>query len=282
MSGLSPHLSPPLSSLACYELCVQSPRHVVSFLRAVHGNQPSVLREDFCGTGAVSRRWVDEGARRGEAWRATGVDLSPECLAHAREAAPIEHAQQLRWLPLDCIREPVQDDDGCDVIFIGNFSLGYIHTRDELIAYLLSCHKRLAKGNAGFGGGVLVCDLYGGPGAFALGTLERTHAGRGKEVIKYLWRHEQADPCTAMVTNSISLRVLIDGDVVQDLPRAFVYEWRLWSLPELADVLRESGFGKAVIYTDINVAPGQAAIPIQTHDALHVDWVACIAARPAG
>ena len=269
-----------LSALACYELCVQSPRHVVSFLCAVHGNEPRVLREDFCGTGAVARRWVEEGARRGEVWQATGVDLDAACIDHARLGTPAEHAERLRWVKSDCLRgSAAAKDEGCDVIFVGNFSIGYAHERADLVAYLRACYRRLALGNAGFGGGVLVFDLYGGPNAFALGTLERTHPGRGKEVIKYVWRHEEADPRSGLVTNSISLRVLIDGDVVQEMPRAFVYRWRLWSLPEIGDALREAGFAGFEVYTDINVAPGQAARAVEGPDALRGDWVACVVAR---
>jgi SAM-dependent methyltransferase len=254
---------------------------VVSLLCAIHANQPTSLREDFCGTGAVARRWIDEGARRDQVWRSVGVDLDQACLDHALLHTPPHHADRIRWLHADCIHAPPAPTDACDVIFVGNFSIGYIHTRADLLAYFRSCHRRLAMGNAGFGGGVLVFDLYGGPNAFALGSLERTHPGRGREIIKYLWRHEEADPRTAMVTNSISLRVLIDGDVVQDLPRAFVYRWRLWSLPELADALAETGFTDVQIYTDINIAPNQLARPIDGPDALQGDWVACIAARQA-
>ena len=34
-----------LDRFDCYELCVQSPRHVAAFLRGVHGNEPVVLRD---------------------------------------------------------------------------------------------------------------------------------------------------------------------------------------------------------------------------------------------
>ena len=38
-----------------YEVCVQSPTHVVDLLRAIHGGEPTRLGEDFAGSGAVSR-----------------------------------------------------------------------------------------------------------------------------------------------------------------------------------------------------------------------------------
>src|SRR5688572_28847719 len=73
-----------------YELCVQSPRHLTLFLRELHGSGeggPVALREDFCGTAALSRRWIAEGLRRGDDSRAVGIDLDPEVLARGRREA---------------------------------------------------------------------------------------------------------------------------------------------------------------------------------------------------
>lgn len=277
-----------LDRFDCYELCVQSPRHVVSFLRAIgEATQltPTVLREDFCGTASVSRRWVEEGNRRGEAWRAVGIDNDLSTLAKARELVNAAvssgqlHASHTPELIVgDCIRGEVQKREGCDVIFVGNFSIGYIYERALLVQYLKNCKNRLELGNAGFGGGYFVCDIYGGAGAFSLGALQRTHPGRGKEIIHYTWLHEEADPRTAMVQNSISFRVVVDGDVEQELPRAFVYRWRLWSLAELREAMLEAGFSRVEIYKDINVAPGQTARPIESAQELGDDWVVCVVA----
>ena len=79
-----------------YECCVQSPRHVVGFLRAAHGEEPLVLREDFCGTAAVSRRWAADGQKRGDDSRALGVDLDGAALARAREMAVVGATRHVR------------------------------------------------------------------------------------------------------------------------------------------------------------------------------------------
>lgn len=277
-----------LDRFDCYELCVQSPRHVVTFLRSlgeVVQLTHSVLREDFCGTAGVSRRWVEEGERRGEAWRAAAVDNDPETLAKARSL--IEDAVRCglfrvdaspALLTADCIQSEPSRADACDVIFVGNFSIGYIHEREHLVKYLKACKARLDSGNAGFGGGCFVCDIYGGAGAFRLGGLQRTHPGRGKEVILYSWLHEEADPRTGMVQNSISFRVVIDGEVVGELPRAFVYRWRLWSLAELQDAMLVAGFSRVDVYKDINVAPGQTPKPVEHPQELSDDWIVCVVA----
>ena len=32
------------------------------------------------------------------------------------------------------------------------------------------------------------------------------------------------------------------------MEKAFTYEWRLWTLPEIQEVLKEAGFSKVVVY----------------------------------
>ena len=63
-----------------YELCVQSPAHLVPFLRAVHGHDPRLLGEDFAGTAALSHLWADQG----ENHHAVAVDELPHIRAGVR------------------------------------------------------------------------------------------------------------------------------------------------------------------------------------------------------
>ncbi len=270
-----------LDRFDCYELCVQSPRHIVAMLESIHGNEPLILREDFCGTAAVARRWVVAAPDR----QAIAIDLDPHTLDKAREllsASGEAHKGQVRFASGDCIGGGAQAphaNDAADVIFVGNFSIGYIEDRATLVRYLAACKARLNLGNGGFGGGVFCCDIYGGASAFRLGGIERRHPSRGKEIIRYQWLHECADPRTAMVVNSISFRVELDGEIVQELPRAFVYSWRLWSLRELTDAMLEAGFGRVEIYKDLNIAPGEPATAVQSPEELGEDWVVLVAAR---
>jgi hypothetical protein len=263
-----------------YELCVQSPRHVASFLRGVHPGRPTVLGEDFCGTAAVSRRWIADADRLDEPGRAIAVDLDPEVLAKAsslNDAAAT--GDRVRLARADCAASaPVSRDDAADVIFVGNFSIGYIHTRAQLLTYLRRTRARLALGNSGFGGGAFVCDTYGGATAFGLGGFERRHPSRGREVIRYAWQHETADPATSMVENSISFRVELDGEVIAELPRAFVYRWRLWSIAELREAMVEAGFARTAVYKDVNTPPGERPEPVEPGASLGEDWIVLVAA----
>lgn len=270
-----------LDRFACYELCVQSPRHVTAFLHAVasrDGWEPMVLREDFCGTAAVSRRWIEEAQGVGEdhpkrARRAIAMDLDPDVLDRARLLA--DPTAAIRFLEGDCTaKDPSAESDPSDLIFVGNFSIGYCHARATLVRYLKQRRARLEASK-----GVFACDLYGGPNAFALGGIRRRHPSRGHETIHYIWQHEEADPETAMVTNSISFEIERDGEIVEQLPRAFVYRWRLWSLPELKDAMSDAGFREVEVYTDVNVAPGEKPEPVAAPENLRKDWVAMVVGR---
>jgi hypothetical protein len=268
-----------LDRFECYELCVQSPRHITGFLRAVHGAKPISLREDFAGAAAVSRQWCREAKRSGDAGRAMAIDIDPE--ASDRAAVHVGEAgleDLVRVVFADCLGEAAPDD-AADVVFVGNFSIGYIHERATLVRYLRAARSRLNRGNAGFGGGVFACDTYGGASAFKLGGLERKHPGRHGEVIRYSWVHEKADPLTSMVENSMSFRVEVDGDVVQEWPRAFVYRWRLWGIAELRDAMRDAGFGQTVVYVDVNVAPEHDPLPARDGQNLGEDWIVLVVGR---
>lgn len=271
----------------CYELCVQSPRHIVNFLLEVHGGEPLVLREDFCGTAAVARRWAADGRKRGDSARACAVDLDPATVAKARAlTAADDLGDRVTLLEGDALgpdgdagRDGRTGHAAADVIFIGNFSIGYIHERETLVRYLRACSERLARGGSGWGGGILALDTYGGAGAYRLGGFTRKHPGRAGETIHYSWAHEQADPMSGLVVNSISFRVEVNGEVVHEIPRAFEYRWRLWSLPELRDALLEAGFRGVEIYKDINIAPGQRPVPVSDASQLGEDWIVLMVAQ---
>ncbi|MBX3365183.1 MAG: methyltransferase domain-containing protein [Phycisphaeraceae bacterium] len=270
-----------LDRFTCYELCVQSPRHVVALLRAAHGGEAFLLREDFCGTAAVSRRWCAEGAKRGDGSRAIGIDLDPEAISRARQEAQREQAAVGLALHVGdaTIKDAPAASAAADIIFVGNFSIGYLHRRADLMRYLRYSRERLSRANAGFGGGIFACDTYGGARAFRLGSIERRHPGRAGEVIHYVWTHAQADPVTGMVENRISFRVERSGEFVQDLPDAFVYHWRLWSIAELREAMLEVGYSSVEVYADADIAPGAPARPVTDARELGEDWTVLVAGR---
>jgi len=214
-----------------YELCVQSPTDLVPLLRAIHGGDPKILGEDFAGTAAVSHLWVERAG-----CSAVAVDFDGEALGRRGEHPRItKHLKDVHAV-----------DDPCDLLFVGNFSIGYLHTRGELVAYLKHARERLAAS-----GGVFVCDTYGGDTAFTLGGVHRAHPMPGGKLCRYTWEQHAADPTTGMVTNLIHFRVERAGVIEFELEDAFVYEWRLWSIPELRDAMSDAGFGETQVYAKL-------------------------------
>jgi hypothetical protein len=215
--------------------------------------------------------------------RAVGVDLDPAVLDHARAAAEREGlAERAEFVRADAVECEVRTTDDADVIYVGNFSIGEIRTEAALAGYLGRCRRRLMMGNHGFGGGVMVLDLYGGPGAFEPLEIRREHRTRGREVVEYVWRHDAGDPHRREVENSISFRVVDAGGPVADWPRAFVYRWRLWTIEEMRGALLGAGFEDVRLYAHEPVPPGHPPRELREAD-LPTDWIVYLAARaPAG
>lgn len=234
-------------------------------LRAIHGNRPTILGEDFAGTAALSKHWI-ETVQDG---RAIAVDIDEQTLSRAGAH--------------ECLRTVVGDvrevSDSVDCLFVGNFSIGYLHSRAELVAYLKHARKRLNNG------GIFVCDTYGGQTAFIRGSFDREIELADGKRCTYRWEQRDADPITGMVTNAIHFRVFDGDEVILDIHDAFIYRWRLWSLPELREALLESGFTSTDVYASLPDAvddEGNAyAEPIRDPEWLDDSYIVCVAGRTA-
>jgi len=255
-----------------YEICVQSPGHLVPFLRAVHGKEPRVLGEDFSGTAALSDLWVGSIFDS----RAIAVDLDGDALGFHGSHERVTKTQA----------DVLAVSDPADVIFVGNFSIGYRHSRVDLVEYLRHARSRLKPG------GVFVCDTYGGTTAYTLGDVHRDHwipddvryPGHAGKRIRYTWEQRSADPITGLVTNILHFRVEKAGMIEQEMFDAFVYEWRLWSLPELSDAMLEAGFSAVEVYDktgDAVDADGNVyVLPVDDgEDELEDSYIVLVAGR---
>lgn len=251
-----------------YELCVQGVEVLVPFLASLHSDQPRTLAEDFCGTAALSRHWC----RSIPDARAVAVDIDPEPLARARLYAPdaltlIEHDLLARALPAGL--------DPADLVFVGNFSIGEIHDRDDLVAYLRRSRARLAPS------GLFVCDLYTGASALRTGHVHRDHRAPDSSRVRYTWQQRSVDLVSGLVTNALHFRVDRGGVITDELHDAFVYRWRLWSIPELRDALAQAGLTNTQVYAKLDAAPGSPPTPISDADLDHDELtVVLIAAWP--
>lgn len=213
----------PVSKFDLYELCVTEPVRLTRFLRAVHGKSPRTLREDFSGSAALARYWAQSEPRAS----ALAVDVDPEPLALLRG---LDRVEAIRSDVLKCRRK-------ADIIACTNFPLGYWHTRAALVEYLT--HARACLNPRG----VLVADTYGGRDALVPGQIIQHLVGPDDERIEYTFEQRAADPITARVIDALSFRVTPAGRSRATVFRdAFIYDWRLWSIPELTDAMSEAGF----------------------------------------
>lgn len=234
---------PALDRFDLYELAVTSPLPLARFLKAVHGRRPRVLGEDFSGSGALSRAWVEIDSRN----QAILVDRDREALSRTGSHP------RLKKLRSDVMRA----NERCDILACTNFPICYWHTRPELIAYLRHARSRLNRR------GVFIADLYGGSDAFTPGTtMQKLRRPDGKP-LWYTWEQREADPISGRVLNALHFRTPGPRGRMQAFKNAFTYDWRLWSIPELTEAMHDAGFGNIDVYDSLGDAVDQ-------HGDLHV------------
>jgi hypothetical protein len=117
-----------------------------------------------------------------------------------------------------------------------NFSYWVFKTRAELKQYFEGVRASLTTE------GMFLCDAYGGWESQEPMLEPRRVAGG----FTYVWDQHSFDPITHDVVNHIHFEFK-DGT---KLNRAFTYEWRFWSLPEITELLREAGFKEVHVYWD--------------------------------
>jgi len=217
-----------------YEQSVQSTEFEYEFVdenfKRLRGREAKLLREDFCGTGQMSCEWV----RGREGNQAIGVDFDPEVLEWSRgnHIAKLSDEQKTR---VTLIQEDVRavKTDPVDVVLAMNFSWQIFEERKVLRDYLASVRDSLVDD------GVLFMDIFGGYEAYQELEEKTKHKG-----FTYVWEQASYDPITGHMVCHIHFNFR-DGSKMKN---AFTYEWRLYSLPELQEILVEAGFSRVTVY----------------------------------
>lgn len=197
------------------------------------------VREDFCATAATACEWV----KRREENTAIGVDLDSSVLdcAHERIAKRLneEQIKRLKILEADVLTVRTKKVES---VLAMNFSYYIFKTRDLLGKYFKRVYSSLVED------GMFIMDAYGGSDSFV--ELEEDRKVKG---FTYVWDQHSYDPITGDVTNYIHFR-FPDGSAMNN---AFEYHWRLWTLPELRELLEEAGFSTITIYWEGNDEDGE-------------------------
>ena len=226
-----------------YEASVQNVEHEVDFIkstfRALTGRQALSFREDFCGTGAAACEWV----RRNRLHHAVGVDLDADVLAWGREnhVATLSKSQRSR---VQLVEANVLDvgDEPFDAVGAFNFSYWIFKRREDLLRYFRRVRNSLADD------GVFFLDHYGGSDAM-LECREKTRI----DGFTYVWEQADYEPISGAYLCHIHFH-FPDGS---KLKKAFSYNWRLWTLPEITDLLAEAGFRDVSVYWETEDEDGE-------------------------
>ncbi|MCM2280193.1 MAG: class I SAM-dependent methyltransferase [Oligoflexia bacterium] len=225
---------------AFYEQAVQTPeRHIEMFVelyREQNGKYARNLREDFCGTFALSCEWVKRNRKN----TAICLDLDPEPLAYGKRVHRGRlSAEQKRRLTV--FRQDVRSVTAprSDLIIGCNFSFFIFKERANLIDYFRHCLRSLRQD------GILVLEMAGGPGMIEpLRERVPIYGRDGKRKYTYVWDQQSFDPITHDARYAIHFE-LPDGTKKKDV---FRYDWRLWTIPEVREAMREAGFAETSVY----------------------------------
>ncbi|MGI9258070.1 MAG: methyltransferase domain-containing protein [Gammaproteobacteria bacterium] len=217
-----------------YEEAVQNVENEIEFLRdtfvKLRGRDPVSFREDFCGTASASCEWIRTGAEG----HAIGVDIDPEVLDWGRRnrVGRLPEADRPR---VKLINEDVTTVDAGAVDIVGAFNFSYwiFRTREKMRSYFEGVREALNED------GVLFLDAYGGAESYET-QKEKTKC----DGFTYVWHQAEFEPVTGRAVCHINFK-FPDGS---RLKRAFSYEWRIWTLPELRELLLEAGFRTVRVY----------------------------------
>ena len=250
-----------------YELSVQNVEQEVEFMqhtfRELRGRTAHSLREDFCGTASAACEWAKQGAD----FYATGVDIEPSVLAWGREhrlgrLSPADQAR-VRLIESDVmnVQTPPQD-----IVCAFNFSYWIFDTRVRMRRYFERVRDGLKDD------GIFYLDMFGGPE-----SMEETREKTKHDGFTYVWEQAVFHPVTHFMRCYIHFK-FPDGSRIK---KAFRYEWRLWTAPELLELLTEAGFSRATVYWEGEDEDGEGNGEFSPEEKGEADyaWIAYIVAE---
>jgi SAM-dependent methyltransferase len=245
-----------------YQQSVQDAETAIDFIDEIFSNtagrHPLSFREDFCGTAFLAAAF----AARSESRTAAGIDLDKETLdwGLSHNIVPLPDISGRVTLVHGDVLDGTPGSK-FDVVAAFNFSYWVFKERKKLLNYFVSVKDSLNDS------GLFLMDLHGGPDAQFQMEEATAH-----DDFDYVWEQESFDPITHSTLCHIHFKFQ-DGS---SLKKAFTYDWRFWSLPELKDILNDAGFTKIDIWWDADNGDDDYEI-CETAQNMEA-WIAYIAA----
>jgi SAM-dependent methyltransferase len=250
-----------------YEVSVQNVEHEVEFLqktfKEICGRTAYLMREDFCGTASASCQWVLQG----DEYQAIGVDIEPSVLDWGRKnrlsQLPVADQTRVSLIESDVM---TAETPPADLLVAFNFSYFIFDKREVLRSYFEKAYKALKDD------GVFFLDLFGGSEA-QVEIKEKTK----QKGFTYIWQQAEFHPVTHYIRCHIHFK-FPDGSKIK---KAFTYEWRLWSAPEIRELLAEAGFSKSTVYWegDDDDGGGNGEFFPEAKGEADLAWIAYIVAE---
>ena len=219
-----------------YRLAVQSPETDVVFFRDRYrelnqGADPRVFREDFCATFSLCCEWV----KLHDTHQAVGVDRAAEPLAYGKKhyLLPLLPSQQRRVTTL--LEDVLVTSASADIICAVNFSYFYFKQRQLLKTYFARCLQVLNSN------GILILDCFGGSQCYQSNEEETAYEDLN---FSYYWDQDNYDP----ISNYAKFYIHFKRAGEKKRKRVFIYDWRLWSISEVRELLSEVGFKQSTVY----------------------------------
>ncbi|MCG6938634.1 MAG: class I SAM-dependent methyltransferase [Gammaproteobacteria bacterium] len=253
---------------ALYEKAVQNVEQEYDFVdttyRKIRGYKAHSLREDFCGTANMSCEWVRKRRKN----TAVGIDIDPEVLDWGKQYKLGKLSSDARKR-ITLVKDDVLlvETSPVQVILAMNFSYQLFKTRELMRNYFKQVHKSLASD------GIFFMDAFGGYDAYRE-IREKTRL----KGFTYIWEQESYNPITGEMTCHIHFHFPDKSR----MRKAFTYEWRLWTLPELQEILHEAGFSNITVHwegTDEETGEGNGIYSPSTHGDADPGWVCFITAE---
>ena len=229
-----------------YEASVQNVDTDLDFGKRIYSKhwkrKPLTVREDFCGTAKLAVHWVQRNKLH-EAW---GIDFHQPTLDWGEKFNADELTEeQKQRLHLICGDVLHANTPKVDLAFALNFSFCVFKQREMLRDYFKAVANSLNNE------GLFVMDIYGGTEAVTekcddVREIPGLTTPDGAEIpdFEYIWDQAKYNPINHHTTCHIHFKV----PGFRKIEKAFTYDWRLWTLPELQEILLEAGFAKAEVY----------------------------------
>lgn len=223
----------PFDKYKYYIDSVQSPEVDAEFFdkmfKKMKGRKAKTLREDFCGTFKISCEWIKRDSEK----LAIGIDLDEEPINYGKENYMTElSSEQQKRLTIIFSNVMADNNPKADIVAASNFSYFIFKDREVLKTYFQKAYESVNDD------GVFIVDAFGGTA-----TTEPLEEETEMDGFSYFWDQDSFDP----VTNEAQFYIHFKRKGEKKRERVFSYDWRMWSLPEVKDIMKEVGFKETII-----------------------------------